>query len=71
MRRYEIAFFTAALVLVPALAQAIIPPVPMQEPGTASLLGVGLLVIACICGALTLRHFVVNRRSRSTSTNKL
>jgi hypothetical protein len=69
MRKYGMALFAAALILMPGLAKAG-GGVPVQEPGTVSLLGVGLLGLACICGVLTVKRVIAGRRSRFTSTNK-
>jgi hypothetical protein len=70
MRKHGLVLFAAVLILLPSLAKASGPPVPVQEPGTLSLLGGGLLALACISGVLTVRQFIAGRRSRSTSTNE-
>ncbi len=70
VRKYGVVLFVAALTLMPSLAKAG-GTVPMQEPGTVSLLGAGLLAFACISGVLTVNRVIASRRSRVTSTNQL
>jgi hypothetical protein len=40
--------------------------VPTPEPGIVSLLGVGLLSLACFSGVLTVKNIIAGRRLRST-----
>jgi hypothetical protein len=69
MRKYGMALFAAALMLIPGLANAK-KIVSAQEPGTVSMLGAGLLGLACFCGALTVKRFIAGRRPKFTSTTK-
>lgn len=68
MRKYGVLLFVVGPILMPSLAKAG-GIVPMQEPATVSLLGAGLLAVACISGVLTVNRFIASRRSRVTSTN--
>jgi len=69
MRKCGLVLFVVALILIPGLARAG-GVVPMQEPGAVSLLGAGLLGLACICGVLTVKGIIADRRSRFTSIDK-
>jgi hypothetical protein len=73
MKKYGAIAFAAALILIPGLATAgSCPPgvkcVATAEPGTLSLLGGGLLVLASVTGILTLKQVITGRRSRSASS---
>ena len=70
MRKYRLLILGAVLILMPGLAKAG-GIVPMPEPGIVSLLGVGLLGLACFSGVLTVKNIIAGRRSRSTSIEKL
>ena len=60
-----------ALLLVPGLANAGGGGVPMAEPSVFSLLGAGLLALACMFGVVTVSRVIGERRSRITSTHQL
>lgn len=70
MRKYGLVLFALSLILLPSLAEAGGGPVPTPEPGTLSVLGLGLLTLASVSGVKTVRLFIEGRRSRSTSTNE-
>jgi hypothetical protein len=75
MKKYGAIAFAAALILIPGLATAgSCPPgvkcVATAEPGTLSLVGGGLLVLASVTGILTLKQVMTGRRSRSASSTE-
>lgn len=70
MRKYRLLILGAVLILMPGLAKAG-GIVRTPEPGIVSLLGVGLLGLACFSGVLTVKNIIAGRRLRSTSIEKL
>jgi len=66
MRKYRLLVLGAVLILMPGLAKAGGKVVPTPEPGIVSLLGVGLLSLACFSGVLTVKNIIAGRRLRST-----
>lgn len=70
MRNYRLLVLAAVLILMPSLAKAGGKVVPLPEPGSASLLGAGMLALACVSGVLTVKNIIAGRRFRSTSIEK-
>jgi hypothetical protein len=63
MKKYGPVLFAAAFFLLPDLARAGGKGVAMPEPGTMTLIGVGLLAIAGILGVSTVRLFLAGKRT--------